>query len=127
MKLKKGFIYVLVANIINLMISLITGFVLPKILSIETYASIKLFQLYITYIGVVSLGFGDGMYLRLGGKEIENIDKKEVLEELKTFDKVWIPSSMDQLPAVAQLKQHTNVGVSTEDTLSVTSILKEVK
>ena len=85
MKLKKGFIYVLVANIINLMISLITGFVLPKILSIETYASIKLFQLYITYIGVVSLGFADGMYLRLGGKEIENIDKKEVLEELKTF------------------------------------------
>lgn len=49
------------------------------------------------------------------------------LEELKTFDKVWIPSSMDQLPAVSQLKQHTNVGVSTEDTLSVTSILKEVK
>lgn len=49
------------------------------------------------------------------------------LEELKTFDKVWIPSSMEHLPAVQQLKQHTNVGIGNEDTLSVTSILKEVK
>ena len=40
-KLKKGIMYVFIANIINLVISLITGFVLPKLLSIETYANIK--------------------------------------------------------------------------------------
>lgn len=85
MKIKKGIMYVFIANIINLAISLITGFVLPKLLSIETYANIKLFQLYVTYIGVVSLGFADGMYLRIGGKDIENLNKKEILEELKTF------------------------------------------
>lgn len=85
MKTKKGIMYVFIANIINLAISLITGFVLPKLLSIETYANIKLFQLYVTYIGVVSLGFADGMYLRIGGKDIENLNKKEILEELKTF------------------------------------------
>ena len=84
-RLKKGIIYVFIANIINLLISLITGFVLPKIQSIETYANIKLFQLYITYIGVVSFGFADGMYLRLGGKDIDNVNKREVLEEFKTF------------------------------------------
>lgn len=85
MKIKKGIMYVFIANIINLAISLITGFVLPKLLSIDTYANIKLFQLYVTYIGVVSLGFADGMYLRIGGKDIENLNKKEILEELKTF------------------------------------------
>lgn len=85
MNLKKGIIYVFIANIINLLISLFSGFILPKVLSIETYSSVKLFQLYVTYIGVVSLGFADGMYLRLGGKNIESINKKEVLEELKTF------------------------------------------
>lgn len=85
MKTKKGIMYVFIANIINLAISLITGFVLPKLLSIETYANIKLFQLYVTYIGIVSLGFADGMYLRIGGKDIENLNKKEILEELKTF------------------------------------------
>ena len=36
MSLKKGAMYVFIANIINLIISLFTGFVLPKYLSIET-------------------------------------------------------------------------------------------
>lgn len=85
MKLKRGIMYIFIANIVNLAINLITGFVLPKILSIETYSNIKLFQLYITYIGIVSFGFADGMYLRIGGKEIETLNKREVLEEFKTF------------------------------------------
>ena len=46
MKFKTGTLYVFVANVINLLISLFTGFMLPKILNIETYANIKLFQLY---------------------------------------------------------------------------------
>lgn len=85
MSVKKGIWYILVANLINLIISLFSGFVLPKFLSIETYSDIKLFQLYITYIGILHLGFSDGMYLQHGGKSVENIDKKEVLEEFKTF------------------------------------------
>lgn len=83
--LKKGIFYVFVANVINMIISLFSGFVLPKFLSIETYADIKLFQLYITYIGILHLGFSDGMYLRLGGKSLDNIDKKEVYKEFSTF------------------------------------------
>lgn len=85
MSLKKGALYVLFANIINLIISLFTGFVLPKYLSIETYSSIKLFQLYITYTGILHLGFADGMYLQHGGKNIKDIDKDEVVSELQTF------------------------------------------
>ncbi len=85
MSLKKGAMYVFIANIINLIISLFTGFVLPKYLSIETYSSIKLFQLYITYIGILHLGFSDGMYLKYGGKNVAEIDKQEVLSEFKTF------------------------------------------
>lgn len=85
MSLKKGAMYVFIANVINLIISLFTGFVLPKYLSIETYSSIKLFQLYITYIGILHLGFSDGMYLKYGGKTVDEVDKKEVLAEFKTF------------------------------------------
>ncbi len=85
MSFKKGTIYVFIANLINLVISLFTGFVLPKLLSIESYSNIKLFQLYIVYLGILTLGFGDGMYLRLGGKKIEELEKQEVLNEFKTF------------------------------------------
>ena len=85
MSIKKGVMYVFIANVINLIISLFTGFVLPKLLSIETYSSIKLFQLYITYIGILHFGFSDGMYLRHGGKGLDQIDKKDILSEYKTF------------------------------------------
>ena len=83
--IKKGIFYVFIANLINLIISLFSGFILPKYLSVDTYAYIKLFHLYITYIGITHLGYSDGMYLRIGGKKLETIDKKEVLEEFKTF------------------------------------------
>ena len=85
MNLKKGVIYVFIANVINLIISLFSGFVLPKFLSIESYADIKLFQLYITYIGILHLGFADGIYLKYGGKTKEDISKTEILAEFKTF------------------------------------------
>lgn len=85
MSLKKGMMYVFIANVINLIISLFTGFVLPKLLSIDSYANIKLFQLYITYIGILHFGFADGMYLKNGGKSINNVNRKEILDEFKTF------------------------------------------
>ena len=82
---KKGIFYVFIANMINLFVGLFAGFVLPKLLSIETYSDIRLFQLYVTYLGILHFGFSDGMYLRHGGKSIDEIDKKEVLAEFKTF------------------------------------------
>lgn len=82
---KKGIIYVTISNIINLIISLLTGFILPKYLSIETYAEIKLFQLYISYIGILHLGYSDGMYLRYGGKKVEELSSSNVREEFNTF------------------------------------------
>lgn len=85
MSLKKGIFYVFLANAINLIVSLFSGFVLPKFLSIETYSDIKLFQLYITYIGILHLGFVDGMYLQYGGKEPSNLDFKKLADEFKTF------------------------------------------
>ena len=85
MNLKKGTMYVFIANVINLIITLFSGFILPKLLSIESYSNIKLFQLYITYVGILQLGFSDGMYLRLGGKSIQELNTKEIVDEFKTF------------------------------------------
>ncbi len=83
--LKNGVMYVFVANVINLVISLFTAFVLPKLLSVETYADIRLFTLYVNYLGILHLGYSDGMYLRNGGKSVHTIDKKEAKKEFNTF------------------------------------------
>lgn len=83
--LLKGMFYVLVANSINMCFNLVTNFILPKYLSVESYAAIKTYQLYISYIGALHFGFVDGMYLRYGGKLFANIEKKELSNNLGTL------------------------------------------
>ncbi len=85
MSLKKGFIYVFCANLLSLFVSIITGFILPKMLFVNTYSEIKLFQLYVAYIGILHLGFSDGMYLKYGGRNIKDLNFSSIQSEFKTF------------------------------------------
>lgn len=84
-KLKKGIVAVFVANIINVIFSLATNFFLPKYLSIESYAGIKTFQLYISYVGLLHLGYVDGMYLKYGGKELRRNLSENFYTNLSTL------------------------------------------
>ena len=73
------------ANIIYLIINVLNSFLLPKFLSIETYAVVKTYTLYIGYAGFLSLGYADGMYLRYGGEHIEKIKRDELGENYKSY------------------------------------------
>lgn len=75
--MKKGLIQVMIANIINLAIGLLNSFFLPKYLSVETYAMIKTYALYISYAGFFHLGYLDGMYLKYGGKKLNEVNDRE--------------------------------------------------
>lgn len=83
--MKKGITIVFAANIINLIFSVISSFVLPKYLSIESYGYYKVFQLYVNYLGIAHLGFADGIYLYYGGKDIKTIDSDELLRNASTL------------------------------------------
>ena len=74
---KKGLVLIFIANLINLVIGLVNGFVIPKFLSIESYAAIKTFTLYSTYAGIFHLGYLDGMYLKYGGAKMELVAPQE--------------------------------------------------
>lgn len=76
--LKKGIFSVFSANIINMIFKVLTSLLLPKYLSIDAYAQIKTYELYLNYVGFLHLGYADGMYLRYGGQKIENLDRKEI-------------------------------------------------
>lgn len=76
--MKKGIFQIAIANIVSLTIGLITNFVLPAFLSIETYAHIKMYSFYISYAGIFTLGYCDGMYLRYGGRELSKISSEEI-------------------------------------------------
>lgn len=83
--IKNGITKVLIANVINLIIGLLSSFILPKYLSVNTYADIKTYQLYISYIGLLHFGYVDSLYLLYGGKKLDDINLKSLKENLSTF------------------------------------------
>lgn len=64
MPLKKAIAVVLGANILNLVFQVLSNFLLPRYLSLDCYAEIKTFQLFVSYSGVLPLGYADGMYIK---------------------------------------------------------------
>lgn len=83
--LKKGMLQILLANILNMIFSIGTNFLLPKFLSIDSYSQIKTYQLYVTYVAILHLGYNDGMYLKFGGKNINEISNNELEKNLSTL------------------------------------------
>lgn len=83
--LRNGIIRILFANILNMLFSIGTNFLLPKYLSVESYSQIKTYQLYITYVAVFHLGYNDGMYLKYGGKTTDSLDIDDLQTDLSTL------------------------------------------
>ena len=72
---------------------------LPKYLSIETYAGLKTFLLYTSYVGILHFGYVDGIYIRYGGKE------KEELYQGK-FTMLYIKCSLVSAPCAVEPPSH---------------------
>lgn len=75
--LKKGIVFIMLANLLNLLVGLMNGFVLPKFLSVDTYAMIKTYTLYNTFAGIFHFGYLDGMYLKYGGRDMLSVEARE--------------------------------------------------
>lgn len=73
----KGFLQVVSSNILSAFFGIGTGFLLPLKLSTLDYGYWQYFLLYSSYVGVVLMGYCDGIYLRYGGSEFTSLDKKK--------------------------------------------------
>ena len=73
----KNLFYTLNANIISLLAGVLATFFIPKMLSIESYAYFKLFTFYLGYIGIFHFGFCDGIYIKYGNYDYEDLPKKK--------------------------------------------------
>lgn len=80
--LKENIVRVLFANFWVAAISFIGSFIFPKILSIESYAQYHQFTLYVSYIAVLHLGFPSGMVINYAGKNVEDIEKRQLRAEV---------------------------------------------
>lgn len=90
-KFGHGMMIVFITNIISMIFNVLLNFIEPRFLSVETYASIKTFALYMSATGIFHLGYLDGTYLKFGGKNKNSIDTKELninLSSLRIFQLV---------------------------------------
>ena len=64
------------SNIFSMMVTAILVLTIPKLVNTETYGYYQLYLFYINYVGLLQFGWCDGIYLRLGGKYYEDLDKQ---------------------------------------------------
>lgn len=72
--MRKNILYACGAQVISFSLSVLISLVLPKYLGIEDYAYWQLFIFYGTYVGFFHFGLTDGLYLRLGGMDYQQLD-----------------------------------------------------
>lgn len=63
------------SNILKLLAGVLVSFLLPKIIGVTDYGYFKTFTLYASYVGLFHFGFADGIYLKYGGKNYDELDK----------------------------------------------------
>lgn len=80
--LSKNILRVLSANFWVAVVGFLGSFIFPRILSIDGYALYHTFTLYISYIGILHLGFPSGMAVKYAGKNYDTIDKRQYKTEV---------------------------------------------
>ena len=65
------------SNIIKLFAGVVVGFILPKIIGVSDYGYHKTFTLYATYVSLLSFGIVDGIYLKYGGKNYDQLNREQ--------------------------------------------------
>lgn len=81
----KYILKVSISNICSLIAGVLIGFLIPKIMGLEDYANYKIYSLYVTYLAFLSLGFGDGIYLKYSGIDKDKLDKTELNAQLRKY------------------------------------------
>ena len=81
MKILKNILSVAMTNIVNFGTSFLINFMLPLILSVVDYGNYRQYILYMSFTYIFNAGFNDGIYIKYGGKEEHELNRKEVHEE----------------------------------------------
>lgn len=72
----KNLSYTISSNLISLIVSTLVVLVVPKLIGVPEYGYWQLYLFYTSYVGFLHFGWNDGIYLRYGGEDYENLDKR---------------------------------------------------
>lgn len=85
MSLVKNFSFVFGAQSIILIIGVIRALILPKILSVEDFGYWEVYWFYITWCGLFCLGYNDGIYLKYGECDYDQLPIKLLRSSIRLF------------------------------------------
>lgn len=80
-KILKNISYSFIANIVSMLISLISVTFLPRFMTVEDYGVWQLYLFYVSYLGFFHFGWLDGIYLKYGGYYFENLNKIKITNQ----------------------------------------------
>lgn len=78
-------LYAYLSQAMSTLIGLFFTMLIPKILGVEGYGYWQLIVFYATYLGMFYFGINDGIYLRNGGKSLDQIDKYTISRITRRF------------------------------------------
>ena len=81
----KNTIFVVGAQLISFGLGVAKALILPIMLGVTNFGYWQVYLLYISYVGVFALGFNDGIYLRYGKYNYEDLPKSIFRTSIKLF------------------------------------------
>lgn len=82
---RSNLIYAFSAQVISLAVSLLISIIVPKFLGITEYALWQVFIFYTNYVSFGQIGIVDGLYLKLGGRNYEELDYRQLGSQFYFF------------------------------------------
>lgn len=77
----KNIMYTVWANGVSTIISIVLSLLIPKVFSVSEYGMWQLYSFYIVYVGLMHLGWPDGVYLQYGGFEYRKLPKQYLSDQ----------------------------------------------
>lgn len=74
-----------ISNLITLFSNVVLSLLIPKVLGVEDYGLYKIFTLYIGYVSLLHFGFVDGVVLKFGGRNYNDLNKSEMQNYFSFF------------------------------------------
>ncbi|WP_168733792.1 lipopolysaccharide biosynthesis protein [Metabacillus sediminilitoris] len=86
----KNSIIVVITQSVSLVLGILKILILPIMLGTTNFGYWQVYLLYISYVGVFTLGFNDGIYLRYGKYNYQDLPKKVFRSSIRVFISIQI-------------------------------------
>ena len=84
-RILKNLLFVLGSQILILIISILRSLIVPSFFSVESFGYWQIYLFYSAYVGFCTLGFNDGIYLRYGDKDYNELPFVKIRASIRIF------------------------------------------